>query len=72
MLEWLAKSSESTYGIVFVHDDEDLKTVKHYGRGTEDHSNSYRIWRILNQQIEELEDPFLSPIVPRILPGFEA
>ena len=72
MLEWLANSSVSTYGIVYVHDDEDQENNKNYGRGTEDHSNNYRVWRVLQGEVVELEDSFLSPIVPRILQNFEA
>ena len=72
LLKWLASSSVSTYGIVYVHDDEDQKSNKNYGRGLVDHSNNYRIWRVLKGEVEELEDSYLSPIVPRILPSFDA
>jgi hypothetical protein len=72
MMSWLARTSESTYGIVYVHDDEDLLENYHYGRGNEDHSNNYRVWRILRGEVHELEDNYLSPIVTRILPNYEA
>lgn len=72
MLDWLANSSESNYAIVYVHDDEDLKGNTKHGRGKEDHSNNYRIWRVLKGEVQEFEDTLLSPIVPTILPNFEA
>ena len=72
MLKWLAEKSEGTYGIVFVHDDEDLLGNTNYSRGERDCSNEYRVWRILKGELLEFDDPFLSPIVPRILPSFEA
>ena len=72
MLNWLAANSESTYGIIYVHDDEDEEGNINFGRGGEDHSNSYRVWRILKGKIEEFEDRLLSPIVPNILPNHEA
>ena len=72
MLKYLAENSRGTYGIVYVHDDEDEKGNTHYGRGHADYGNEYRVWRILQGELTELDDPFLSPIVPHILPNFEA
>ncbi len=72
MLDWLTESSTGTYGIVYVHDDEDIVGNKNYGRGDVDYSNEFRIWRILKGELLEFDDPYLSPIVPNILPNFEA
>lgn len=72
MLKFLAASSTGTYGLVYVYDNEDTKGNTKYGRGLVDHSNEYRVWRILQGELLEFDDPLLSPIVPRILPSFEA
>ena len=69
LMEWIARNGVGSYGIVYVHDDEDVVGKSAYGRGKVDHSNVFRVWRILNGQLEELDDPFLSPIVPRINPS---
>ncbi len=68
-MRWIAANGAGSYGLVFVHDNEDDGTNTDYGRGDADHSNALRIWRILNGQVEELDDPFLSPIVPTINPN---
>lgn len=69
LMEWIAKNGAGSYGIVYVHDDEDEVGNTIYGRGEADFSNAFRVWRILNGKIEEFDDPFLSPIVPRINPS---
>jgi Immunity protein 7 len=69
LLEWIAKNGTGSYGLVYVHDDEDLIGVNGYGRGSNDYSNEFRVWRILRGTVEELDDPFLSPIVPRVNPS---
>jgi hypothetical protein len=66
VLEWISTNATGSYGLVHVHDDEDLVGVQQYGRGTHDYSKVFRVHRILNGQREELEDQYLSPIVPRI------
>lgn len=72
MLNWLCSRSDGVYGLVYVHDDEDLLGMHHYGRGDKDNSNEFRVWRLLKGQLQEFDDPFLSPIVPTILPNFMA
>lgn len=72
LMEWVAENGVGSYGLIYVHDDEDIPSVKHYGRGEEDFSNEFRVWRILGGKVEELDDPFLSPLVPRINPTFYA
>ncbi len=69
MMRWIAVNGSGSYGVVYVHDDEDTKGNSHYRRGDNDFSNCFRVWRILNGKVEELDDPFLSPIVPLINPN---
>lgn len=69
LMEWIAKEGTGSYGIVYVHDDEDIKGKRKDGRGAVDYSNEFRVWRVLNGKVDELDDPFLSPIVPRINPS---
>ncbi len=72
LINWLASSSSGTYGITYVHDDEDIIGLNQYGRGKNDYSNEFRVWRVLKGEVMELEDKFLSPIVPTILPNFDS
>lgn len=67
VLRWLAENGPGSYGLVYLHDDEDVgDTGRLRGRDSSDHSNEFRVWRLLDGKLEELDDPFLSPIVPRI------
>lgn len=72
MMRWIAVNGTGSYGIVYVHDDEDTDTNRDFRRGhadnAADYSNVFRVWRILNGKLEELDDPFLSPIIPTINP----
>ena len=70
LMDWIAENGTGSYGLIYVWDDED----NGYGREvrTVDHSNEFRVWRILNGKVEEFADPFLSPIVPVINPTFFA
>ncbi|MBX3451079.1 MAG: hypothetical protein KF777_16055 [Planctomycetaceae bacterium] len=69
MLQWIAENGKGSYGLFFVHDDEDQMGNMNYGRGTEDFSNVFRVHRIANGLVTELPDPFLSPIVPTLNPS---
>lgn len=69
LLDWLPTNAHGAYGLVYVRDDEDGPGVTHYGRGQVDHTNEFRVWRILNGVVDEVADPFLSPIVPMIEPN---
>lgn len=66
LIKWLANASQGTYGIVYVHDDEDCQGVTHYGRGQLDHDNEFRVWVVKRGTVSEHQDPFLSPIVPEV------
>ena len=39
------------------------------GRSGADYSNEFRVWRLLHGAVEELADPFLSPVIGRIDPN---
>ena len=72
LMAWISEHGAGSYGLVYVHDDEDIESVKSYGRGQADYSNEFRVWRILNGTVDELADPFLSPFVPNVNPSFYA
>ena len=73
VLLWLAQNGPGSYGLVYLSDDEDFGDAgRSRGRDGTDHSNEFRVWRLLNGKVEELDDPFLSPIVPRINPSHYA
>jgi hypothetical protein len=59
LLRWIAQHGPDSYGIVYLHDDEDQKSPR-------DMSNEYRVFRLLHGTIDEHDDPFLSPLVPNI------
>jgi hypothetical protein len=61
LLEFLAKSSTDTYGILYVNDDEDIEGLTHYGRGDANYQNVFRVWSLKSGQLAEHADPFLSP-----------
>ena len=68
MIQWIVVHGTGSYGLIYVHDDEDQIGNRRYGRGTEDFSNAFRVHRIANGCVTEMSDPFLSPIVPTINP----
>jgi hypothetical protein len=63
VFQWLSQQGPGSFGLVYVHDDEDD------GRTRLDHRNEFRVWRLLGGKVSELTDPFLSPIVPNIDPN---
>lgn len=62
LLDWIVQNGHGSYGLVCVH-DEDLPRNTTYWRGNADYSNEFRVWRIRSGKLDELKDPFLSPIV---------
>jgi hypothetical protein len=68
MVHWIADHGAGSYGLLYVHDDEDAIGNTDYGRGTDDFSNAFRVHRILNGRVTEMSDPFFSPIVPTLNP----
>lgn len=64
VLAWLARHAPGSYGLVYLHDDEDEgDSARARGRDGTDHTNAFRVWRLLEGRVEEFDDPFLSPIV---------
>lgn len=63
LLQWLAKTSQGTYGLLYIHDDEDIGGLTHYGRGNTSYENVFRVWSLKHGKVSEHADPFLSPIV---------
>jgi len=55
-MQFISEQSSGSYGVVFVHDDEENN-----GRTSNDFSQSFRVWRILDGQITEHADPLFSP-----------
>jgi len=64
LFRWVAAELPLSYGLLYVHDDEDHK------RGS-DHENEFRVWRLARGAFEEMADPFLSPYIPTVQPPFE-
>ena len=69
MLQWIANHGAGSYGLFYVHDDEDQIGNTRYDRGANDFSNAFRVHRIANGCVTELPDPFISPIVPTLNPS---
>jgi predicted SnoaL-like aldol condensation-catalyzing enzyme len=55
-MEFISQQSLGSYGVVFVHDDEDNGS-----RTSNDFAQSFRVWRILDGKITEHADPLFSP-----------
>jgi hypothetical protein len=70
LMDWIVRNAVGSYGLVYVHDDEINRSGRGVGGEKRDVSNEFRVWRILNGKLEELDDPFLSPIVPNATPPF--
>ncbi|MCA9457357.1 MAG: hypothetical protein KC587_11890 [Nitrospira sp.] len=57
LAEFIVEQSQGSYGVLYVHDDEDQ------GRRTgQDHSESFRVWRMLDGQLTEHDDRLFSPL----------
>ena len=59
VFHWLAEQSNSSYGLLYIHDDED------HERG-EDCENVFRVHTLVRGNLIESGDPFLSPVIPTI------
>jgi hypothetical protein len=70
VLAWLARNAPGSYGLVYLHDDEDAgEYALARGRDGTDHTDAFRVWRLLQGIVEEFDDPFLSPIIPKTGPA---
>jgi hypothetical protein len=68
MLVWIADHGPGSYGLFYVHDDEDSPDPPDARDIPEDYTNAFRVHRIMNGRVEELADPFFGPIVPNLEP----
>jgi hypothetical protein len=68
ILPWVAKHGPGSFGVCFARDDEDHGDNRSTGRIGADHTNVFRVFRLANGELTEHDDPFLSPIFPRIVP----
>ena len=57
LAEFIARQSKGSYGLIYVHDDEDSGQRT----GGNDYSLSFRVWRILDGELREFDDHFFSP-----------
>ena len=63
MLNWIARNGAGSYGLFYCHDDEDTMGQNSSNRRPPmDYDNVYRVHRILNGKITELDDPFFGLI----------
>jgi len=63
IVAWIASASSSSYGLLYVHDDEDQSVAASQGSPT-DNSNLHRVHRVRNGTVTEHADPFFGPISP--------
>ncbi len=63
LLEWLSRS-EGTYGLLHVHDDEDVRGADIEGFGAIANANAFKVWCLKRGVLTEHVEPLLSPIVP--------
>lgn len=61
-LAWIGEHGPGSYGLVHIHDDED-DGVHRRPTGV-DRSNVFRVLRLRDGLVTELDDPFLGPIWP--------
>lgn len=67
--DWIVANAPGSYGLTYVHDDEDDGTYRPDRRSGVDRTGVFRVFRIANGKIDECDDPFLSPIIPTINPN---
>ena len=56
MLKSIGKYAPGSYGILYVHNDEDIEGL----------SNEFQVWRLVRGNLEKQKDYYLSPCVPVI------
>jgi hypothetical protein len=61
LFRWVAAELPFSYGLLYVHDDEDM-------RGGPEPGNVFRVWRLARGRFDERADPFLSPYIPTVEP----
>jgi hypothetical protein len=65
LFRWVAAELPFSYGLLYVHDDEDTRRGADYG-------NEFRVWRVARGEFGELAEPFLSPYIPTVEPLWES
>lgn len=69
MLDWIAKNGTGSYGLFYCHDDEDTMDGERCGRNPPmDYNNVFRVHRLLNGKLVELDDPYFGLIEGNIDP----
>ncbi len=69
LFRWVATELPFSYGLLYVHDDEDGLweiTDEQIARHGNNYDNEFRVWRLARGEFEELADPFLSPYIPTV------
>jgi hypothetical protein len=70
VFEWIAKNLPGSYGLLYVHDDEEsygaYKYSKYYDNPRVDNSNKFVVYKLAKGCLTREEDPFLSPCIPTI------
>ncbi|EGF29226.1 Imm7 family immunity protein [Rhodopirellula baltica] len=59
LFRWIAENCPGSYGLLYIRDDEDSN------RGG-DFTNVFRVWRLCRGTLTEMDDPFLSPVIPTV------
>jgi hypothetical protein len=55
LFRWLAEAMPDSYGLLYVHDDEDAE-----------YANAFRVWRLALGKFSDHSEPFLSPYIPNV------
>lgn len=68
MIDWIVANGPGSYGLVYVHDDEDYGFHRKgkFDASGRDFTNVFRVHRIMNGRVDELDDPFFGDIVPNL------
>jgi hypothetical protein len=59
IFRWVAENLPGSYGLLYVHDDEDIQDE-------EDNSNTIVVWKISRGKLTQEKDNYLSPCIPVI------
>ncbi len=60
IFRWIAENLPDSYGLLYVHDDEDHRVSE------PESDNCFRAWRLARGRLSEKDDPFLSPYIPTV------
>jgi len=55
IFKWIAKNISGSYGLLYIHDDEDLEN-----------DNKFIVWKLARGEVKKTNDLFLSPYVPTV------